>query len=311
VSAQEKTYRTGVLLALGGALLASTGGALIKSVSMDPFTLNALRCLIGGAVLLPWARLREIRPGPWLPVLLVAYIHTLIGFVYGTSHTTAANAIALQATAPVWVWLLTLPLHKGRPLKLVPPLLVILAGLGIMLSEPAGGASRWGDLVALSTGFSLAVVQISLSRVHLPAISAVCVSNLSAGLVSLALIPEGVGSISATGQEWVAILLFGTMHSALAFVLIAMSLKRLPVTQVSILGMAEPLLNPMWVYLVASEAPSLHGLVGWGGIMAGILLDSLVRRGMADKARPATTDACAAGKTPGEEPVRPQALEEA
>ncbi|MDH4248509.1 MAG: DMT family transporter, partial [Deltaproteobacteria bacterium] len=156
--------------------------------------------------------------------------------------------------------------------------LVILAGVMVLLMEPALGNSHEGNLLALTAGLGFAFTQLGISRARIPAISAVCLANLGASVVAFALKPEVFVGISLPAQEWVSILYLGAGQIGLGMLLFALAMRRIPVAQAAVLSVLEPIFNPLWVFLVVGESPTHFGLVGWGVILVGILLDVLLRR---------------------------------
>jgi drug/metabolite transporter (DMT)-like permease len=94
--------KTGQLQALGAALLFSTGGAAIKVAAFSGMQVSCLRAGVAAITLLIWWRRRLT--WSWTAVAIgVAYAATLTLFVNATKLTTAANAIFLQDTAPLYI----------------------------------------------------------------------------------------------------------------------------------------------------------------------------------------------------------------
>lgn len=271
----------GVLMAAFAALMWSTSGLLIKVVTLDGFVLSGLRSGIAGLVLLPFLRPRHLEWNANLLMVMGAYGFTMVGFVFATRWTAAANAIALQSTAPAWVFVISLAVYGRVRLVLALPILLILAGMAAFLAEPVVGSSREGNLMALLTGVSFALTQLGFSRLRGPAVSVVCLCNLLTAAVCLLLAPQGFRPGTVSPAEWTAMVYLGCGQMALGFFLFTAALRRIEVGQASILAVLEPLFNPLWVFLAIGEIPSAYGMAGWVLVLAGIVADTLLRRRLA------------------------------
>ena len=132
------------LLVLAAAALFSTGGAAIKSASLTGWQVASLRSAVAVvtlAILLPNSRRR---PSPSMILVGVFYAATLILFVQATKLTTAADAIFLQDTAPLYV-LLAAPFLLGeRVVKADLWFMLALAVGSVIFLRRQGSANRHG-----------------------------------------------------------------------------------------------------------------------------------------------------------------------
>jgi DME family drug/metabolite transporter len=258
----------GALLVLGAAMLWSTGGVAIKSVSEAPLKVAFYRSAFAAIALL--LVLRPRLPRLSLPFLagLVSYAVCLTTFVVATKWTTAANAIFLQYSGVIWVMLLS-PIVVKEPLRIRDGIAIAIAFGGMALffvgKLRAGGA---GDLVALSSGIFWAGLVLSLRRERNGGAEAVVTyGNI---LTAAALLPFLAGDLSLSPRSALLLLFLGIVQLAAAYVLFVRGLKTVTATQASLIGMAEPVLNPVWVFLVLGEKPSGYALLG-GGIVLGAI----------------------------------------
>src|SRR5512133_1424128 len=160
------------LLLLAAALLWSTAGAAIKSCGLGAWQIAGGRSAVAAAFL--FLAVRDARARPTLRVLVVAAVYsvTVILFVVATKLTTAANAIFIQDTAPLWVLLLSPLLLRERPTRgelLAVP--VYGLGLGLFFLDELAPGQLAGNLTALVSGvaFALAIVGLRLLRHDGPA----------------------------------------------------------------------------------------------------------------------------------------------
>lgn len=268
---------TGMALVLLAATLWSTSGLFIKVLTVESFALIGLRSALAFLALAPLTRPSALRVDWNMLRLTAAFAGTQLCFVFATRWTTAANAIALQSTAPAWVFLFSWLSTRRLSLPLLWPILLIVGGIAAILSEPVQGVSLSGNLLALFSGFTFAVVQISFKQIGQPAIGVVAVGNLSLALICVALRPEAFHLATIPVWEWASLVFLGAIQIGFAFVCFTAGVRQITVSQASVLTLIEPLLNPLWVFLVVGELPSGYGFAGFGLILAGILADLWVR----------------------------------
>ncbi len=277
------------LAVLGAALLFSTGGAAIKGTTLDGFQVAGFRSGVAALVLvlaLPAAR-RGFRVD-LLPAAF-AYAATLVCFVTATKLTTAAAAIFLQSTAPLWVlvlapWLLAEPLRRRD----LPFLVAVAAGLALVFvgsRDVAATAPRplVGNLVALASGLFYALLMILMRRLARGgngdgSLPATVLGNLIACLVCL---PLALPVVDSTTADWAAILYLGTIQIGLAYLLFMRGLARLPALEVSLLVLLEPVLNPLWTWWLHGERPSALAIGGGAVLLGAITVRELAERRVA------------------------------
>jgi drug/metabolite transporter (DMT)-like permease len=274
----------GIVLALLAPLLWSSSGLFVKILPIAPIPLACVRALIAGLALAPFVRLGAMRDGwrvsaGWpLLVLLVSYTLSHLSYVSAVRLTTAANAIALASTAPAWVVALTWWSERRVRWNLAWPVGLVLAGVAVVLAEPASGRSFEGNLLGLGCGLSFGLFMFFLGRVRLPVIGRVALCNLVAGAALFLASPADVLGLRVELVTWLALLYLGAIQIGLATACFALALTRISAAQASVLALLEPLLSPVWVYLAIGERPSAYGYAGGAFILGGIVVDLAVRR---------------------------------
>ena len=254
------------LLLLAAALLWSTAGAVIKLSSLDAWQLAGGRALVAAlflAALVPSARRR---PSWRLLLVGLAYAVTTVLFVIANKLTTAANAIFLQDTAPLWVLLLSPWALGERPsrgeLLSVP---VFGLGLGLFFLDQLAPGQLAGNLVALAAGVAFAASILGLRRLGPEGPAALVWGNLLAAAVTLPLWPLGP---AAGVADLVAIAYLGVFQLGLAYLCFSLGLRGTPAVEASLLVLLEPVLNPVWTFLFAGERPGPWALAGGAVILA-------------------------------------------
>jgi len=267
-----------IALALLAPVLWSTSGLFVKILPIAPVPLAALRALIAGVTLAPFWRPRGLTLSWPLAVMLASYTLSVLCYVSAVRLTTAANAIALVSTAPAWVAALTWIAERRVRWLLVPPVALVLAGVAIVLAEPAAGRSVEGNLLGLGGGLAFGLFIFFLPRVRQPVVGRVVLCNLFAAAALFLASPGAILAVRPGLWDWVALAYLGAIQIGLATVCFAAALTRISAAQASVLTLLEPLLSPLWVYLAIGEKPSAYGFAGGAFILGGILVDLLVRR---------------------------------
>jgi drug/metabolite transporter, DME family len=254
------------LLLLSAAVLWSTAGAAIKASGLDAWQIAGGRSLVAGAFLL--LVVREARVRPTLRVLLVsaAYAVTVILFVVATKLTTAANAIFIQDTAPLWVLLLSPWLLREVPTRgelLAVP--VYALGLGLFFLDDLTAGQVTGNFAALVSGvaFAFAIVGLRLLRHEGPA--ALVYGNVIAAAVTLPLWTSGP---AAAGTDLALLVYLGVFQLGLAYLAFSRGVTGTPAIEASLLILLEPVLNPIWTFLLVGERPGPWAVVG-GAVVLG------------------------------------------
>lgn len=265
---------TGILLLIAAALCWSLGGVLIKWVQWNPMAIAGVRSFIAAIVVFaafPRMRMTITTTTLWGAV---AYAGTMITFVAATKLTTAANAILLQYTAPAWVALFGTWFLKERTKRsdwLV--LALVMAGMVLFFLDELTLMSRWGNIIAITSGFCFAwVILITRKQRDGSPVLSVVLGNILAGLIGL---PFMFGT-APDAKGWVGLFLLGVIQMGLAYVFLVKGLRYVPALEASLILLIEPVLNPVWVLLTLGERPGLLAMVG-GFIILGSVTIRAVR----------------------------------
>jgi drug/metabolite transporter (DMT)-like permease len=197
--------------------------------------------------------------------------------------TTAANAIWLQSTAPWWVFLAGVTFSREPfPSAERVPLVVGGVGLAIVLWFEGQGQDRVGVLWGLTSGMTYAGVVLSLRALR--SFETVWVVAFAHLVTAAALLPYVVYLNQwPRGSQWWVLAGFGILQMGLPYVFFARGLRSVTSQEATGIGLLEPILLPIWVYLVWHEVPATSTLIGGGLILVGLALryviPSLRRRG--------------------------------
>ena len=270
------THRSAVLLLFASAVLWSLGGVMIKSVEWPSMAKAGARSLVACMVLWAWVRKPQWswRPTQWGAA--IAYAFTVCSFVIATDRTTAANAIFLQYTAPIYVAVLG---HYilGERTRRSDWIFIALALIGIALffRDQFSPRGLGGMLMALASGmsFGLLVILLRKERETSPA-SALVLGNLITALVGL---PFAFGHALPLPQAAV-VAAMGVVQLGLPYVLYSSAIRRVTALEAILIPMIEPILNPVWVALQHGEMPGPWSLLGGALVLSSVVVRELVRR---------------------------------
>lgn len=270
------TRQTARLRVIAAALLFSTGGAGIKVAAFSSAQVAGLRSGIAALVLLLWLRGR-VRWTTQVVAVSVVYACTLLLFVHATRLTTAANAIFLQDTAPLYILILSPVLigERFRRRDLV-YFAALAAGMALCFvgQSPATATApdpAAGNVLALLCGLSWALTLMGLRRVERDqthdglGMSVVVIGNFLAFLASL---PFLWPLPAAPPVEWATIVYLGVVQIGLAYACLTSAMRHVPALDASLLLLLEPVLNPLWTWIVRDERPGLSVLGGGAIIIA-------------------------------------------
>jgi drug/metabolite transporter (DMT)-like permease len=266
------------LLTVLAAVLFSTGGAGIKIEAFSGLQVSALRSGLAALVLLLVAKGRLV----WAPQVTgagVVYAATLTLFVLATKLTTAANAIFLQATAPIYLLVLG-PFVLGEPIRRRDVVSLVLVAAGVLfcfIGQPpatltAPDPAR-GNLLGLACSVTWALTLASLRYVERDAgrtglgLTAMIVGNVLASMVAL---PFAWPYPDASLSDWATVVYLGVAQIGLAYAFLTSAIRHLPALEVSLLLLIEPVLNPAWTWLLRGEDPGAWTIAG-GAIIVSVM----------------------------------------
>jgi drug/metabolite transporter (DMT)-like permease len=269
------------LLLLAAAMLWSLGGVLIKSIDLNPAAIAGSRSLIALVVMtlaMPGVLRKVSRrtiPGA------IAYSATVFLFVVATKLTTAANAIFLQYTAPIYIAMIS-PWFLGERTNWQDWLLVLLAlsGVGLFFLDQLSFQGLSGVVAALASGFAFAWLAMLMR--HQKAGSPEAVVLLGNAFTFLMALPW-MFPILRIEQNGPRLLLLGIVQLTIPYLLYSVAIRHVRALDASIISIIEPILNPVWVMLATSERPAFWSIVG--GII--VLTTSLTRSLLASRNAPA------------------------
>lgn len=261
------------LLVLAAALLWSTSGFFVKAPALSGWpgpVLAFWRAAFACLVLWPFVR----RPRWTWKLVPMTLLFAGMNYAYLTAMATgsAANAIWLQCTAPVWVLLVGVAVFREHAIVRDWLLVAfIAAGVAVILYHESRGAALAAVGWGLVSGVFYAGVVLSLR--HLRDFDAVWLAALNHLVTAIVLAPLAIGdSHFPSGVQWVLLAGLGAFQMGLPYILFGRALKHISGHEAAGMAMIEPILVPVWVYLAWGDRPAWWTIVGGGLILLGLAI---------------------------------------
>lgn len=267
--------RAALLLALA-ALMFSSGGLTIKVVDLNPISIVGARGAITALVL--WLYMRRPKFTPKF-IWSVAQLGAALGvagaqffFVLATKQTTAANAVFIQFSAPIYVallgtWLLN---ERVKPADWL-SMLFVFTGLGFFFMGDLNISGLWGNINALISGISLAFFFVFMRMQKDGSV----LESIFLGNVLCALCLPLLFTETPSLADWGGLLFLGFFQMSIPFIILSTSIKYMTALEAIIIQTLEPILNPIWVFLAIGERPTALAFVGCFIVFATVFARSL------------------------------------
>lgn len=276
-------HRRGLLLIAFCAILWSSGGLFIKVLTLDAFQISFYRSLIAAATiyvitLVQGRRLRfDLDPVSFLCSISYAFI--LVLFVMATKLTTAANAIFLQFTAPIYLLVLE-PLFlktKFEKRNLI-ALIFCFIGMTLFFFGRLDFSGIQGNILAICSGICFALFSLFLKwkkQLHKSdnTIANIIAGNLLVCLLCLPLVYDKL--LIESAQLWI-LLFMGAFQIGISYMIFNEGIKYVSATESMIIAMLEAILNPVWVFIGVGEVPTMYSIIGSVIILLAVLWRTLM-----------------------------------
>lgn len=251
------------------AVLLSTGGIILKFIDMPSMAIAGSRAVFSAAVVWLYVKKPKFTFSKAQVSGAICYSSMVILFIVANKLTTAANAVILQFTAPIWVAILGALILKEKT-RWFDYAAIALTGIGMTLFflDEMGGGSALGNMVAVLSGVALAGVTISL---RFQKDGSPVETTLLGHLITIAIGMPFVYGISLDLQNFIGIFLLGTFQLGLAYIFYSLAIKHLTAMETILIMVLEPILNPIWVFLYNGERPGFISFLG-GIIVVGTIV---------------------------------------
>lgn len=267
-----------VVLVLAAVLLWSTGGLFIKLTELDAFQVTFFRSLFAAVTVAILTRKDGFRIDAFGIATSAVYAALLLLFVWATKKTTAANAIFLQYTAPIYILILG-PFLIGERFRIrdLVTVAVVLAGMSLFFVGQLRLDDYQGNIAALFSGLFLGLYILLLRHPRAERLNPTVAVIYGNFLLAAITLPAGLRVLPAlTMKDFAAVLFLGVIQIGISYILFIKGVRggTRPL-DASLIGFLEPLLNPVWVFIFVGEEPSKWAIAGGAIIVSAIALHTI------------------------------------
>ncbi len=281
----EISRNKAIFLVLIAAILWSTSGLFIKIIDLNPFTIAGSRGII--AALMMMALMNKRLNFNWsLPQVAggLCYAGAMITFVVATVMTTAANAILLQYTMPVFTALFGMWLLKEKVTRFDwGVIFIVVGGMALFFLDELTLDGLWGNIIAIISAifFALLIIFLRMQKSGSP-VETTILGNLITFCICLPFIIKE----PPTGTSLLPLSYLGIIQLGLPFVLYSAAIKYVTAIDAVLIQTIEPLLNPVWVFLIIGEEPGSWAIVGGAVVLITVTIRNIYTSRKATKQVP-------------------------
>ena len=266
----------GPLMMLIASILFATGGILCKLIPWSPLAINGVRNLLGGLLIGAYLLATHHKLKFNLKILFGAIcmcgVTTL--FIVANKLTTAANAIVLQYTAPIWIILLSALILKKKPhAREIISILVVLVGIVLFFIDGIGAGNTWGNIAAVVAGVFYAGLFLLNSLPGADALSALFIGQLGTGII---LSPLVIKETDFSAVPIIAVVALGIFQVGLAYIFFNLATSHTSPVTASIINGVEPILSSVLVAVFWGEMLTPLSLIGAVIVVAAILIYNIL-----------------------------------
>ena len=269
-----KKHRRAVGLLVIAAVLLSSSGLLVKIITWQPLSILSGRSLLSTVVF--WIFLRKPRLR-WTFLQIVGasgYVLAQLFFIMATKLTTAANAIFLQYTLPIYVMIFGYWFLGEKPQRADwMALIVIFSGLFLFFADHLDFNGYYGNIIAIFSGMAMSVLMLSMRKQKdgSPA-DTILLGNFMGVAIGLPSLLHEHFSLFSIG----VISYLGIFQIGLSFVLYSIAIRHVQVLESTLILTLEPVLNPLWVFLVIHETPGPMACIGGLMVVGAVTVRAIV-----------------------------------
>lgn len=254
-----------ILLMIICSILWSTAGIFIKLIPWNPISIAGFRSFISLSIMYIYMKSQKI-PFKFTKTSFISGISlaaTFSFFVAANKFTTSANAIVLQSTAPVFILIISAVFLNKKFLKAdIITVIITLLGIALFFLDQLSPNGILGNIFGVLAGLFVAIMYVSVgnSNDESTRMSGIFIGHIFTSLIGIPIF--FITKQQPTTISIICILFLGIFQLGIPYILMAKAIKYCPALMCSLLGIIEPLLNPIWVFIFDGEAPGLFAVLG-------------------------------------------------
>lgn len=268
--------KKGIYLLVLTSILWSFSGVCTKFISWNGFAVAGIRGLIAALLLLIVNRRPRLPRSGFQVAAIFSYVGLVVLLILSTKLTTAANAILLQYTAPIYSAILGyFVLEEPVTRHDITVIVLVLIGLAVFLYDGLADGRMAGNLIALLSGVCYGAMNVFMRKCDKDAPA----DNIFWGnLLAFVLMLPFMGRPEITAVNIGIILFMGIFQLGLAYILYSIAIPHVPALEATIITVLEPILNPVWVMLFYGEKPGIRTIIGGAIVLLAISGKDVLRK---------------------------------
>ena len=268
--------KKGIYLLVLTSILWSFSGVCTKFISWNGCAVAGIRGLIAALLLLIVNRRPRLPRSGFQVAAIFSYVGLVVLLILSTKLTTAANAILLQYTAPIYSAILGYFVLKEPVTRHdITVIVLVLIGLAVFLYDGLADGRMAGNLIALLSGVCYGAMNVFMRKCDKDAPA----DNIFWGnLLAFVLMLPFMGRPEITAVNIGIILFMGIFQLGLAYILYSIAIPHVPALEATIITVLEPILNPVWVMLFYGEKPGIRTIIGGAIVLLAISGKDVLRK---------------------------------
>ncbi|MDD4075625.1 MAG: DMT family transporter [Eubacteriales bacterium] len=287
MESKRNNLNLGLWLVVLSAVCWSLNSPLVKVLELNAFTLTGMRALIAGLALLPFLRVKRMNWNRFTFLMMLSYMVHCTLIVLALKTTSAPIAVAMQFTAPVWIYIWEHKKGEKLLFSCIWPLFVMLLGMAFFMFSKGTGVTMKGNLIAEVSSLSFAALTYFTKRAQTDnPLGLTSVSNLLTAAVMLLFFADApVAAVTALHPlQLLVLLLLGVVQTGGGYAFYFVGLKHVEASTAAMLSPLEMVLGPLWVALFLHEYPDSIALAAFVFVIAGVLGEVYVAKKLQKKA---------------------------
>ena len=269
-----KNYSKAYFLIIAAVIIWSLSGLLVKAVNTDPLWISLIRCLGGGIFLLPYIFKEKIYPMKNILFGGIFMAIFLLSLTITTRISSSAMAISMQYTAPMYV--IGYGFYKSKEIKFEKFIVFLLIFAGIIFNSitSMNGGNWWAIVSGITIGLAFVFYSYNLQKVKKGnLLGIVALINIISAVFYGLLLVFRYSPPPSSFNEIIILSISGIVISGISYALYGEGLREVSMEKAMIICLAEPVLNPLWVYLGKGEIPSMTTVIGSILILLSAIID--------------------------------------
>ena len=261
-------------LIIAAVIIWSLSGLLVKAVDTDPLWISLIRCLGGGIFLLPYIFKEKIYPMKNILFGGIFMAIFLLSLTITTRISSSAMAISMQYTAPMYV--IGYGFYKSKEIKFDKFIVFLLIFAGIIFNSitSMNGGNWWAIVSGITIGLAFVFYSYNLQKVKKGnLLGIVALINIISAIFYGILLLFRYSPPPSSFNEIIILSISGIVISGISYALYGEGLREVSMEKAMIICLAEPILNPLWVYLGKGEIPSMTTVIGSILILLSAIID--------------------------------------